>query len=267
MYARVLRLRRLRITGMTSFLLVECAIAVGILLALAELVSWWAVPLLPILVAAVVKVNDMVGPPRAAAPPSRSSVAELDDFGSGDRYEPQRTWSAGVDRPRQRRAEPDHSAAVGSVPVGAVPVGSMPVGSQLAGSGQTTPGLSRHRHPNTDLWDGPTVRTRHEESPLGGQVPGLPVAGAAPAGAAPTARDPEAPPLGAPGAQAPRRAQVIGAAVRRSMAQAQANSGSGSGGSVLSNSGTRGSSGRHSRGDETTARRSRFNERGFGRSA
>jgi hypothetical protein len=61
LYARVLRLRRIRVGGLASFLFVECAIAAGILLALAELVSWWAVPLLPLLVAAVVKVNDMVG--------------------------------------------------------------------------------------------------------------------------------------------------------------------------------------------------------------
>src|SRR5918997_6879273 len=63
LYARLLRLRRLRITGLVSFLLLECTVAVAILLALAELVSWWAVPLLPVLVAVMVKVNDMVGGP------------------------------------------------------------------------------------------------------------------------------------------------------------------------------------------------------------
>src|SRR5215213_7215082 len=63
MYARLLRLRRIRITGLVSFLLMECTVAVAVLLALAELVSWWAVPLLPVLVAAVVKINDMVGTP------------------------------------------------------------------------------------------------------------------------------------------------------------------------------------------------------------
>src|SRR3712207_5200563 len=74
MYARLLRLRRLRITGLVSFLLLECTVAVAVLLALAELVSWWAVPLLPVLVAAVVKVNDMVGGPaqRQATVASRS---------------------------------------------------------------------------------------------------------------------------------------------------------------------------------------------------
>jgi hypothetical protein len=74
MYARLLRLRRIRITGLVSFLLMECTIAVAVLLALAELVSWWAVPLLPVLVAAVVKINDMVG-----APAHRSAGASPDD--------------------------------------------------------------------------------------------------------------------------------------------------------------------------------------------
>src|SRR6185312_5733423 len=72
-YARLLRLRRLKITGLMSFLLLECTIAVAILLALAELVSWWAVPLLPVLVAVMVKVNDMVGGPGRQPAGSRSA--------------------------------------------------------------------------------------------------------------------------------------------------------------------------------------------------
>ena len=47
LYVRVLRLRHLHVGGFASFLLFECMIAVGVLLALAELVSWWAVPVLP----------------------------------------------------------------------------------------------------------------------------------------------------------------------------------------------------------------------------
>ena len=43
-----------------SFLLFECMIAIAALLALAELVSWWAVAALPAAVAAMVKVNDLV---------------------------------------------------------------------------------------------------------------------------------------------------------------------------------------------------------------
>src|SRR4051794_18241057 len=72
MYARLLRLRRIRVTGLVSFLLMECTVAAAVLLALAELVSWWAVPLLPVLVAAGVKINDMVGGPTNPADAARS---------------------------------------------------------------------------------------------------------------------------------------------------------------------------------------------------
>ena len=60
LYARVLGLRYVRPTALVSFLLFECAIAVAALLALAELVSWWAVVVLPASVAAMVKLNDLV---------------------------------------------------------------------------------------------------------------------------------------------------------------------------------------------------------------
>ncbi len=59
-YARALRLRHVRPGGLMSFLLFECVIALAVLLALAELVSWWAVAVLPAAVAAMVKINDMV---------------------------------------------------------------------------------------------------------------------------------------------------------------------------------------------------------------
>jgi len=64
LYVRALRLRQLRVGGFLSFLLFECMIAIGVLLALAELVSWWAVPILPAAVAVMVKVNDVVAGPR-----------------------------------------------------------------------------------------------------------------------------------------------------------------------------------------------------------
>jgi hypothetical protein len=68
-YVRVLRLRRLRIGGLASFLLFECMIAGGVLLALAELTSWWAVPVLPTAVALMVKINDLaMGGGRSRAP-------------------------------------------------------------------------------------------------------------------------------------------------------------------------------------------------------
>ncbi|MFI5916590.1 hypothetical protein [Dactylosporangium sp. NPDC051541] len=81
LYVRALRLRHLHVGGFVSFLLFECMIAAGVLLALAELVSWWAVPVLPAVVAIMVKVNDMVigGSRRARA------MARAADRGSSER--------------------------------------------------------------------------------------------------------------------------------------------------------------------------------------
>ena len=60
LYTRALGLRYVRPSALLSFLLFECMIALAALLALAELVSWWAVVVLPVSVAAMVKVNDVV---------------------------------------------------------------------------------------------------------------------------------------------------------------------------------------------------------------
>src|SRR5947208_281674 len=60
LYARMLGLRYVRPSALMSFLLCECAIALAALLALAELVSWWAVAVLPLSIAAMVKLNDLV---------------------------------------------------------------------------------------------------------------------------------------------------------------------------------------------------------------
>ena len=97
MYARLLRLRRIRITGLVSFLLMECTIAVAVLLALAELVSWWAVPLLPVLVAAVVKINDMVGGPAVRALDEAGRWEEDPDGDGGYREAPERYEQDGYD--------------------------------------------------------------------------------------------------------------------------------------------------------------------------
>ncbi|MFU8874805.1 hypothetical protein [Micromonospora sp. SL4-19] len=60
LYARVLGLRFVNPGGVLCFLFFEGAVALAVLLALAELVSWWAVLVLPAAVAAMVKLNDMV---------------------------------------------------------------------------------------------------------------------------------------------------------------------------------------------------------------
>ncbi|NYF54678.1 hypothetical protein [Micromonospora purpureochromogenes] len=60
LYARALGLRVVNPGGVLCFLFFEGAVALAALLALAELVSWWAVVVLPAAVALMVKLNDMV---------------------------------------------------------------------------------------------------------------------------------------------------------------------------------------------------------------
>lgn len=60
MYARALRLRHLNPGGIQCFLLFEAILALAALLALAELVPWWGVPVLPGAVAVMVKINDAI---------------------------------------------------------------------------------------------------------------------------------------------------------------------------------------------------------------
>ncbi|MEU2613547.1 hypothetical protein ABZ570_18460 [Micromonospora sp. NPDC007271] len=60
LYARVLGLRFVNPGGVLCFLFFEGTVALAVLLALAELVSWWAVLVLPAVVAAMVKLNDLV---------------------------------------------------------------------------------------------------------------------------------------------------------------------------------------------------------------
>jgi hypothetical protein len=73
LYARMLRLRHLSPGGLLCFVFLEGAIALGILLALAELVSWWGVLVLPVAVAVMVKFNDLVA--GWLAPPAIEPVA------------------------------------------------------------------------------------------------------------------------------------------------------------------------------------------------
>jgi hypothetical protein len=59
-YARALGLRYLRPNGLLCFFFFEGAIALATLLALAELVTWWAVVVLPGAIAVMVKINDVI---------------------------------------------------------------------------------------------------------------------------------------------------------------------------------------------------------------
>jgi hypothetical protein len=60
LYARILGLQYLTPSGLLCFAFLEGAITLGVLLALAELVSWWGVLVLPLTVAAMVKLNDVI---------------------------------------------------------------------------------------------------------------------------------------------------------------------------------------------------------------
>lgn len=59
-YARALRLRHLNPSGTLCFLFLEGSAGLGVILALAELIPWWGVLLLPVCIAAMVKINDLV---------------------------------------------------------------------------------------------------------------------------------------------------------------------------------------------------------------
>ena len=79
LYARMLHLRHLSPSGVLCFVFLEGAIALGVLLALAELVSWWGVLVLPFAVAVMVKFNDLVAgwlaPPGPAVEPVAARAA------------------------------------------------------------------------------------------------------------------------------------------------------------------------------------------------
>ncbi|MEU1886912.1 hypothetical protein ABZ491_15745 [Micromonospora rifamycinica] len=56
----MLGLRFVNPGGVLCFVFFEGAVALAVLLALAELVNWWTVPVLPLAVAVMVKLNDVV---------------------------------------------------------------------------------------------------------------------------------------------------------------------------------------------------------------
>jgi len=60
LYARLLRLRHIRLGQLTSFVLFEGSVLVALLLALAELIEPWGVLVIPVAVAIMVKLNDVV---------------------------------------------------------------------------------------------------------------------------------------------------------------------------------------------------------------
>jgi hypothetical protein len=101
LYARVLRLRFLTPSGFLCFVFLEGAVALGILLALAELVSWWGVLALPATVAIMVKLNDVIA--GSLTPPAPVGAAPSSGLGAAAR-------SAGALQAAAARAE--HSSSL-----------------------------------------------------------------------------------------------------------------------------------------------------------
>ncbi|WP_442933507.1 hypothetical protein [Micromonospora sp. CPCC 206060] len=100
LYARVLGLRFVNPGGILCFVFFEGSVALAVLLALAELVTWWAVLILPAFVAALVKMNDLV-----VAVVVRS--AALVPQGERDRF--RRQMEPAVGRARVPSADPDRA--------------------------------------------------------------------------------------------------------------------------------------------------------------
>jgi hypothetical protein len=60
LYYRLLRLRHYRPGTVTTAVLFEGSIVVPVVLSLADVLDWWSVLVVPIVVAAMVKFNDVV---------------------------------------------------------------------------------------------------------------------------------------------------------------------------------------------------------------
>jgi hypothetical protein len=60
MYARLLRLRHLRLGQLTAFILCEGSVLIAVMLALADIIRWSGVFVIPVAVAVMVKLNDVV---------------------------------------------------------------------------------------------------------------------------------------------------------------------------------------------------------------
>jgi hypothetical protein len=116
MYARMLGLQYLAPGGFLCFVFLEGTVALGILLALAELVSWWGVLVLPTMVAAMVKLNDVV----AGALIRPATAVRTRPAAAGRTFSPgspgvERSGSMGVERSGSMGVEPSGSPGAETV--------------------------------------------------------------------------------------------------------------------------------------------------------
>jgi hypothetical protein len=189
LYARVLRLRHLHLRPLVAFMLFEGSVAFSIVLVLADLIPVWGVGVIPVAVAVMVKLNDLVAGalnrplalaqlrtprPRDRAAVGRSAVPygptsldgdrdglvpiRLDDPVHHERGRESRTWAIArvVARGRasvrsSRSSEPAQSS--GSSPSSMSPGSSGPSG--LSGPDVVRPdGADRHNRGNTGRFGG-----------------------------------------------------------------------------------------------------------------
>ena len=181
LYSRVLRLRHVDPGGLLCFVFFEGTVRLGLLLALAELVNWWGVLVLPVTVAVMVKVNDLVA---GAVVRSAARVPDLEQErfrrrdAAGDRPGP----GAGrvEDQPESRR--PVRSVRTRRIRPRARPVEAVPAAARLvlaaagrirANSGQaaarrTLIGRPANAHPataeRTEQWPGQQTGSWPEQS-------------------------------------------------------------------------------------------------------
>ncbi|WP_369077222.1 hypothetical protein [Symbioplanes lichenis] len=168
MYARMLRLRHVAPSGFLCFVFLEGTVALGILLALAELVSWWGVLVLPAAVAGMVKLNDMVAgvlerqlaaspagsrpspPPSSSSPGSGPQPPSSSSPGSGSRPPLSSGPESGADD-RSPSASAAHEPFLPAAP------------NRLTGP------YTNNRHAR-DAW----IRPPAEEAALEGPTPAMP---------------------------------------------------------------------------------------------
>ncbi|MFC7532100.1 hypothetical protein [Actinoplanes sp. GCM10030250] len=136
LYARVLRLRNLAPSGLLCFVFLEGAVVLGVLLSLAELVSWWGVLVLPITVALMVKFNDLVAgtftPTSATTEPATARASVLRPATPSTGFSPQpasnATFSAQPSGHSAFSAQPSGHAAFSAQPAGHAAFSAQPSG-------------------------------------------------------------------------------------------------------------------------------------------
>lgn len=143
MYARALGLRHLHPGGMLCFVFFEGTLALGLLLALAELVSWWVVVILPVSVALMVKVNDLVAgavtrsaartPERERERVRREVIAFMPTLAHATISPAGRAGSATARRPEHRSTAPQPEGATTTTEDATGTAGAEPASHALAG--------------------------------------------------------------------------------------------------------------------------------------